>query len=59
MKDKKAVSLSIETLVIIIVGVIALIIVLLIFSSGMRQVFADIFEKIRSALGLWKSAGVE
>jgi hypothetical protein len=59
MKNKKAVSLSIETLVIIILGVIALIVILVIFSSGVREVFSDILEKIRTALGLWESAAIE
>lgn len=59
MKNKKAVTLSIETLVIVILGIIALIVILVIFSSGIRQVFLDVLGKIRSALGLWEAVGIE
>jgi hypothetical protein len=59
MRSKKAVSLSIETIIILILAIIALIVLLFIFSSGMREIVSDFFNSITSALGLWGATGVE
>jgi|GEM_PF-4280330 len=54
-RNKKA-ALSVETLIIIILGVLVLMTVMFIFSSGIREVASSILNSIKDALGLWKSA---
>lgn len=59
MKNKRGAELSVNTLVIVILAVLVLLIVSLIFSSAMRQIFVDIFNMIKNVLGLWQASGVE
>ena len=58
MRSKRGAELSVNTLVIVIIAVLVLLVVSLIFSSAMRQIFVDIFNKIKSVLGLWEAAGI-
>lgn len=53
--NKKGVTLSINTIVIIILAIIALIITVLIFSGAARQFAAAIMARLRAALGMWNA----
>lgn len=59
MRSKKGAELSVNTIIIIILALIALIVFLIIFSSSMRQIVADIAVKIRSAFGLWNATSLK
>jgi cell division protein FtsN len=59
MRSKRGAELSVNTLVIVIIAVLVLLVVSLIFSTAMRQIFVDIFNKIKSVLGLWEAAGIQ
>ncbi len=54
--SKKGVALTTETLVIVILSVLALLVILFFFSSGWRQIVNIISSKIGEVLGLWGAA---
>ncbi len=56
--NKKGVELSINTLIIIIIAVLVLVIIVFIFSGAMRGFAADLFTKLKNALGLWNSTKI-
>ncbi|UZE93798.1 MAG: hypothetical protein IB618_03460 [Candidatus Pacearchaeota archaeon] len=59
MRNKKAVGLSINTIVIIILAIIVLVVIVLIFSGAMRQFMSDLMAKLKNALGLWNATQVQ
>ena len=50
--DKRGVELSINTMIIIILAIVALIVILFIFSSAARQFAASVFTNLKIALGM-------
>lgn len=59
MRNKKGVELSINTIIILILALIALVVTLLIFSGSMRQIISSISSKIGSVFGLWNSSQIK
>jgi len=57
--NKKGIELSINTIIIIILAIIALIVIVFIFSRAMRQFAADLFTKLKNALGLWNANQIQ
>lgn len=57
--DKKGAELSINTLIIVILAVVVLVILLFIFSSASREFAANIFAKLKTALGLWNATEIK
>jgi len=58
VKNKKGSELSMSTIVIIIILIIVLVVVVLIFTGGMKGISTSIWDKIKSALGLWNASEV-
>ncbi len=57
--NKKGVELSINTIIIIILAILVLIVILFIFSGAMRDFAANLFAKLKTALGLWNSTQIQ
>ncbi len=57
---KKAVSLPINTLIILIIAVLVLILTVVFYSMATgREIFPSIIEKIKTALGLFKESSIK
>ncbi|MFA5084683.1 MAG: hypothetical protein WC475_04910 [Candidatus Paceibacterota bacterium] len=56
--NKRGAELSINTVVIVILAVIALVITIFIFSSSARQFAANIFSKLKFAMGIVNSTQI-
>lgn len=55
--EKKAVGLPVNTLIILIIAVLVLIITVIFFSTATgREIFPNLMEKIKTALGLFKES---
>lgn len=53
--DKKGAELSINTIIVIILALLVLVVTIFIFSSAARQFAANIFAKLKTALGIWNA----
>ena len=55
--EKKAVSLPINTLIILIIAVLVLVLTIIFYSMATgREIFPSLMEKIRTALSLFKES---
>jgi len=59
MFNKKGVELSINTIIIVILAILALIVILFIFSGAMREFAVSLFAKLKNALGLWDASKIK
>lgn len=56
--NKKGVELSINTIILLILAIIAFIIMLLILTGNMKGIMASISTKVKQVLGLWNATKV-
>ncbi|MGB9707953.1 MAG: hypothetical protein ACPLXC_01330 [Candidatus Pacearchaeota archaeon] len=57
--NKRGVELSVNTIILIILALLALIITVLIFTGAMKTIIAEISSKISQAFGLWNATGAK
>lgn len=57
--DKRGVELSVNTIIIITLALLALVITVLIFTGSMKTIIAEISAKIKQAFGLWNVTGMK
>lgn len=58
MINRKGVELSINTIILLILAIIAFIIMLLILTGNMKGIMASISAKVKQVLGLWNATKV-
>ncbi|MEM2933026.1 MAG: hypothetical protein QW622_02355 [Candidatus Pacearchaeota archaeon] len=56
--NKKAQELNIKLLVVIIIALLVLVISVVFFSSGIKEIFSSLMNKIKIALGLWNASAL-